>query len=136
MTIHKRFVSAALARAGRGLVVVIAAAGLLLVAGPLAGQEQDGQDNKPVAVKPAKDAKHAAGGKGNRVRPVGTQPAQGQDNPPLDVARDNPQSAIRNPQWRPRSHTTTSISRQRVVSARKSGRCGGARALDVSCRHD
>jgi len=105
MTIHKRFVSAALARAGRGLVVVIAAAGLLLVAGPLAAQEQDGQDNKPVAVKPAKDAKHAAGGKENRVRPAGTQPARGQDNPPLDVARDNPQSGnlpagrqVRNPQ--------------------------------------
>jgi hypothetical protein len=46
-------------------MVVIAAAGLLLVAGPLAGQEQDGQDDKPVAVKPAKradkDAKHADG---------------------------------------------------------------------------
>jgi hypothetical protein len=63
MTIHKRFVCAAWTRAGRGLVVVIAVAGLLLVAGPLAGQEQDGQDDKPVAVKPAKpaakDAKHA-----------------------------------------------------------------------------
>jgi len=105
MTTHKRFVSAAWARAGLGLMVVIAAAGLLLVAGPLAGQEQDGQDDKPVAVKPAKDAKYADGGKENRVRPAGTQPANGQDNPPLDVARDNPQSGnlpagrqVRNPQ--------------------------------------
>ncbi len=105
MTTHKRFICAAAARAGLGLVVVIAVAALLLAAGPLAAQERDGQDGKPVAAKPAKDAKHAADGKGNRIRPAGTQPAHGQDNSPLDVARDNPQSGnlpagrqVRNPQ--------------------------------------
>jgi hypothetical protein len=94
----------AVARTGLGLMVVIAVAALL-VAGPLAAQEQDGQDDKPVAAKPAKraakDAKHAADGKGNRVRLAGTQPAQGQDNPPLgDLRQSAPwgSSTIRNPQ--------------------------------------
>ena len=55
---------------------------------------------------------------------------------PEDIGPDNPQSAIpwgqvRNPQWRQRSGTATSMSRQRAASARKPGRAILAAAAAV-----
>ena len=66
MTTHKLFICAALARAGRGLVVVIAVAALLTGAGPLAGQDREG---KHLTEEQAETILNAAGGRGRNEMP-------------------------------------------------------------------
>ena len=56
MTIHKRFVSAAFARAGLGLTTVVAIAAMLL---PASGPAMAQQDGKDAAAPPAPETEWA-----------------------------------------------------------------------------